>query len=115
MDAPTTKELEELLQLEERHGTPDDAPVDEETQDTEEVARMPQELAAMSALVDTLTPPKHTCGRCMQLVYEPDMHEAVSGPFGNNWVCQDETECSARLHLSTGSRRKRKAPMQYDS
>ena len=115
VDAPTSRELEELLQLEEDHGTPDDAAVDEEAQEASELSVVQLELAALASLVDTLTPAKHTCGCCLQPVFEPEMRVAVSGPFRNNWVCLDETECNVRLQAASGTRRKRKAATQRDS
>ena len=97
------------MQLEEQ--LPDEAGTDEGEGEGVLLPSEQQEYLAISALIDTLTPPTHTCGRCLALVFESEMREAVSGPYRNNWVCVDLHKCDARL-LGAGSRRKRKAPVQ---
>ena len=114
-EAPSSPELEELLELEAQHGSVDESEWDPGQQEAAELAAVQEEHAAISSLVDTLTPPQHTCGRCLQLVFESVMCVAMTGPFRNNWVCVDDDDCKSRLQAAAGTRRKRKAPTQHDA
>ena len=62
--------------------------------------------AAARALLDSLMPEMHTCGRCKEKLVEEKMTMTKSGPYRNNWLCTNEDGCKARV--ATGGRGARK-------
>ena len=68
-----------------------------------------REQAAITATLDALAGDVHTCGRCGGVYLEVQMKEVSSGPWRNNWLCQEEERCAARLAGGGRGARKRKA------
>ena len=69
-------------------------------------ARRSATAAAARALLDSLMPEMHTCGRCKEKLVEEKMTLTKSGPYRNNWLCTNEDGCKARV--ATGGRGARK-------